>query len=153
MPTFGIGGYHFEYEVGNNAVTFKFWDPEDPNNTAEVTVDKKDFPKGINSPEERAVADLAFRMAAKALNEKRDARVKKETNAATNADIEEKARIRDAGQDFLANAKQVETEPDFTTKDGTNVFTAGPAGVNADNPQGSSSSSSSSSNSSDSSKK
>jgi hypothetical protein len=147
MPTFGIGGYQFEYEVGNNAVTFKFWDPEDANNTAEVTIDKKDLPKGVSSLEGRIVSDLAFRMAAKTLNSKRDARIKKQTNDATNAKVDSDAITREQSEDFLANAKDVKTEPDFVTKDGTNVFTGGPAGQDVHgnpvtDPEASSSSSS-----------
>ncbi|HEX4774761.1 MAG TPA: hypothetical protein VH234_04560 [Candidatus Saccharimonadales bacterium] len=128
MPQYGIGNFHLSYDVGDNAVTFKFWDPEDVNNTATITVDKKDFPKGIDSPTERAVVDYAFGLIAKDVNKTRDARLKQEASAKVQGQIDAQSKKDAAAADFLANSSDVKTEPDFTTKDGTNVFTAGPPG-------------------------
>jgi hypothetical protein len=65
----GIGGYQYDLNVENKTANFKFWDPEDTSNTAEVSIPEKDFPDTAVGADERSVADLAYSMCSKSLNE------------------------------------------------------------------------------------
>jgi hypothetical protein len=108
MADLGIGGYTYgEPTVKDGVVTFTFVDPEDATNTATVSVDQKDFPNGVTVSSSRQVADYAFLQAQKVLDEKRDARLRKEAADALEQKHAEDARQRDAAVEFLTNAQDL----------------------------------------------
>lgn len=135
--SFGLGNYLYDLDVSGGAANFKFRDPEDSDNTAEVSVSEKDF-GGFNA-DSRQVAEVAYAQVCKALNDKRDARVKKQTAAAVDADLTEKARVREAADDFLNNAQDVSVAPAKVEEDGTKVYHAGESEETTDTSEGSSS--------------
>jgi hypothetical protein len=126
MPQYGLGNFVYELEVKDNAAHFKFSDPEDASNTAEVSVSQKDFPEGITTADSRQVADMAYAQCQKILNDKRDARFKKQATDALEAKTAEDARAREAAHDFLNNAQDVATEPHHVEEDGTRVYNVEP---------------------------
>jgi glutamine cyclotransferase len=67
MAEYGLGNFVYELEVSDGNANFKFRDPEDASNTAEVSVHQSDFPEGINQADSRQVADLAFAQCSKGL--------------------------------------------------------------------------------------
>lgn len=121
MPQYGLGNFLYEVEVKDGSAHFKFVDPEDASNTAEVSVNKKDFPEGVVA-DSRQVADLAFTQCQKVLNDKRDARIKQAATDALEAKTAEDARAREAAADHAANSQDVATEPHHVEDDGTKVF-------------------------------
>lgn len=122
MAQYGLGNFVYELEVSNGNANFKFYDPEDAANTAEVAVSQKDFPEGITQPDSRQVADIAYAQCSKVLNDKRDARLKKQNTAEFNARQDEDARSREAQADFLNNANDASVQPAKTEDDGTKVY-------------------------------
>lgn len=121
--SFGLGNFLYDIEVKDGKAKFNFRDPEDADNTAECTVDEKDF-GGFNA-DSRQVAEIAYAQVSKTLNDKRDARVKKQTAEAHAADVDEKARAREAEADFTNNARDVAVEPAQVDSDGTRVYNTG----------------------------
>lgn len=119
MP--GLGNFVYELNVKDGAANFHFVDPHDSNNTADVSVSAKDFPEGAPA-DSRQVADLAFAQCAKVLNDKRDARIRKEADAERADKLKEDARAREAAEDFLANSNDVAVEPAKVEDDGTKVY-------------------------------
>jgi hypothetical protein len=107
MAQFGLGNFVYELEVSDGKANFKFRDPEDATNTAEVSVSQEDFPEGITQADSRQVADLAFAQCSKVLNDKRDARTRKEAADALQAKHDEDARQREESADFLNNAQDL----------------------------------------------
>jgi hypothetical protein len=131
MAEYGLGNFKYELEVKDGSSKFKFYDPEDASNTAEVSVSQKEFPEGVTQPDSRQVADLAYAQCAKVLNDKRDARLRKEAADALKAKQDEDARSREAAADFLNNSKDVEVEPAKVESDGTKVYNT-PSDKNTD---------------------
>jgi hypothetical protein len=121
MAQYGLGNYLYELEVKDGTANFHFVDPEDASNTADVTVSQKDFPEGAPA-DSRQVADVAYAQAAKVLNDKRDARVKKDAAKDLDDRLTEEARSREAADDFLANSSHVAVEPAKVESDGTKVY-------------------------------
>lgn len=121
MPQFGLGNFYYEVTADGGKANFKFTDPFDTSNTAEVSVDQKDFPEGL-SYDSRQVADIAYDQCQRVLNEKRDARILKEEEDKREAKNEEDARARQAAQDFHANAEETAVAPAKVEKDGTHVY-------------------------------
>ena len=121
MAQYGLGNFVYELEVKDGSANFHFVDPEAANNTADVTVASKDFPEGAPA-DSRQVADVAYGQASKVLNDKRDARVRKESAKELDDRLNEEARSREAADDFLANSSDVAVEPAQTDKDGTKVY-------------------------------
>lgn len=118
---YGLGNFLYEIDIADGKANFKFWDAEDPSNTADVSVAQADFPD--NAPaDSRQVADLAFDQCQKVLNEKRDARIKKETTDALTAKQKEDARVREEANEILANGQGVEVAPAHVERDGTKVY-------------------------------
>lgn len=114
---YGLGNFLYELEVSNGNANFKFWDTDDASNTAEVSVAQKDFPEGIKDADSRQVADLAFSQCQQVLNDKRDARVKKElADDVANKQKEDK-RVRDEAADVLANGQDPSVAPAEVQKD------------------------------------
>lgn len=103
----GLGNFLYELEVKDGSANFHFYDPEDAGNTADVSVSKDDFPEGINQPDSRQVADLAFAQCSKVLNDKRDARIRKQAAADLEAKHDEDARQREEAADFLNNSQEL----------------------------------------------
>lgn len=125
--TYGLGNFLYTIDVADGNANFKFWDQDDASNTAEVSVSQADFPEGIQDADSRQVADIAFDQCQRVLNEKRDARLKKEAADALAEKTKEDARVRQVAQDHLNSAKDVEVAPAHIEKDGTRVYnTASP---------------------------
>lgn len=120
--TYGLGNFLYELEIADGNANFKFWDADDASNTAEVSVAQKDFPEGVKDADSRQVADLAFTQCQKVLNDKRDARIKKEVADEVAAKQEEDKRVREEAAYVLANGKDVEVAPALIEKDGTRVY-------------------------------
>lgn len=121
MAQHGLGNFVYELTVKDGTATFHFVDPDDSNNTADVSVNAKDFPEGAPA-DSRQVADHAYAQCAKVLNDKRDARLKKEAAKELDDRLSEEARSREAADDFLANSQHVAVEPAKVEDDGTNVY-------------------------------
>lgn len=119
----GLGNFLYDLTVENGAANFKFWDNDDADNTAEVSVNEKDF--GGFAADSRQVAEIAFSQVSKTLNDKRDARIKREAGERLEADMDEKARAREAGEDFLNNAQDGAVAPAKIEDDGTHVYNTG----------------------------
>lgn len=106
MATTGIGGYVYnEPTVKDGSVSFHFYDPEDASNTADTTVSSKDFPEGATA-DSRQVVDIAFDTVSKGLNDKRDARIKREAAEQLDKQLADQAVAREATADFLSNSKE-----------------------------------------------
>lgn len=142
MPTFGLGEFLYELTVSDNEAQFNFWDREDATNTADVSIATKDFPEGITDPTARQVADLAFGQCSKVLNQKRDARLKKEAADAFSASQDLAAKNREAAADHFATTEDVVTAPALVLKDGTKVYNVPRDGSASSEPSSSSSSNS-----------
>lgn len=126
MAQYGLGNFLYELEVSGGAANFSFFDQEDATNHAEVSVPAKDFPEGIADATSRQVADYAFSLCAKDLNDKRDKRIRKQASDALAAKQDEDARAREAAADFLNNANDVVVEPHKVEDDGTKVYNTAP---------------------------
>lgn len=120
--TYGLGNFLYTIDVADGNANFKFWDQDDASNTAEVSVSQADFPEGIQDADSRQVADIAYDQCQRVLNEKRDARLKKEAADALSEKTKEDARVRQISQDHLNSAKDVEVAPAQIEKDGTRVY-------------------------------
>jgi hypothetical protein len=106
MARYGLGNFLYDIEVRDGNAEFNFFDPEDAENTAQVTIAQKDFAEGL-SADSRQVADQAYAEVEKQLNDKRDARIKREAVQATTESVEEEARARAAAADFHNNAQDL----------------------------------------------
>lgn len=115
--TYGLGNFLYTIDVADGNANFKFWDQEDASNTAEVSVSQKDFPAGITDADSRQVADLAFDQCQKVLNEKRDARVKKQATDELAEKQKEDARVREVSAEILANGQDPAVAPAEIQKD------------------------------------
>lgn len=129
---YGLGNFLYELEIADGNANFKFWDADDASNTAEVSVAQKDFPEGVKDADSRQVADLAFTQCQKVLNDKRDARIKKEVADEVTAKQEEDKRVREEAAYVLANGKDVEVAPALIEKDGTRVYNVSTPSDNED---------------------
>jgi hypothetical protein len=122
---YGLGNFLYEIEIADGKANFKFWDADDSSNTAEVTIAKADFPD--NAPaDSRQVADLAFSECQQVLNDKRDARLKKQANDDLAEKQKEDKRVREEAADVLANGQDVAVAPAHVEKDGTKVYNTAP---------------------------
>lgn len=121
MAQYGLGNFVYELTVKDGSANFHFVDPGDSNNTADVSVNAKDFPEGAPA-DSRQVADVAYAQCAKVLNDKRDARLKKEAAKELDDRLSEEARSREAADDFLAKSQDVAVEPSKVEDDGTKVY-------------------------------
>lgn len=118
---YGLGNFLYEVEVSGGKANFTFYDPQDASNTVEVSIAQSDFPDGV-SADSRQVADMAYDQCQRVLNEKRDARQKKEAADQLASEKKEEARARQDAQDFYANSQDVTVEPAKVEKDGTTVY-------------------------------
>lgn len=107
MAQYGLGNFLYELEVNDGKSKFHFFDPEDADNTADVEVAKKDFPDGINDPDSRQVAELAFSQCSKLLNDARDDRIRRQAANDLSAKHAEDARAREAAADFHNNSQEL----------------------------------------------
>lgn len=105
MPTFGLGNFLYDVSYADGHAIFKFYDPEDTSNTAEVSLGEKDF-DGFR-PDSRQVADKAYAQAAKGLNKARNDRLAKQAADALTAKQEEEQRVSEASAAFLNNAQDL----------------------------------------------
>jgi hypothetical protein len=119
---YGLGNFLYELEVSDGNANFKFWDAEDAANTAEVSVSQKDFPEGVKDADSRQVADIAYTQCQQVLNDKRDARLKKEAADNVAEKQKEDKRVREEAADVLANGQDVAVAPAHVEKDGTRVY-------------------------------
>lgn len=119
MAEYGLGNFRYELTFDGKSANFKFVDPEDINNTAEVSVSKDQFPEGINDADSRQVADIAYAQVAKLLNDKRDARHLKEQADAEKKQADADKQAREAANDFFNKANELSDqrnyEDDFQT--------------------------------------
>lgn len=122
MARYGLGNFQYDIEVSDGGANFTFFDPEDATNTEKVSIKASDFPAGVTSPDSRQVADQAYLLVEKALNEKRDARIRQQAADSLQAKHDEDARQRAAANTFMATAQDVQTDPHHTEKDGTRVY-------------------------------
>lgn len=122
MAQYGLGNFVYEFTVDNGSANFKFHDPEDANNTAEVSVNNKDFPEGITQADSRQVADLAFAQCSKQLNDTRDERLSKEASDKLDKEQEEGHRQREAASEFFNNSADGAVPPAKVEEDGTKVY-------------------------------
>jgi len=128
---YGLGNFLYEVEVSDGKANFKFWDPEDAANTAEVSVAKADFPEGVKDADSRQVAEVAYDQCQRLLNETRNKRIKKEETDAIAAKVDEDERREQASQDYLSSTEDVKVKPAHVEKDGTTVYnTAKPSDDN-----------------------
>ncbi len=128
MAHYGLGNFEYDLTVEGNNAKFKFFDPEDVTNTADVSLGEKDFPEGITAPDSRQVADVAYAQCQKVLNDKRDARIAKNEKEDLADRQAEEQRTREAAADFLNNAQDGAVAPAKVESDGTKVYnTAGPS--------------------------
>lgn len=130
---YGLGNFLYEIEISDGNANFKFWDSDDASNTAEVSVAQKDFPEGVKDADSRQVADLAFSQCQQVLNDKRDARVKKEQADDLAEKQKEDKRVREEAADVLANGQDVAVAPAHIEKDGTRVYNTAEPSDDQDN--------------------
>jgi regulator of protease activity HflC (stomatin/prohibitin superfamily) len=128
---YGLGNFIYEIDVKDGKANFTFRDPEDASNTADVTIAEADFPEGVVA-DDRRVADLAFDQCQRLLNEKRDARIKKEAADATAEAIANDTAARQNAQDFLSSAQHVAVVPHHVEEDGTTVYNSAPPADSTD---------------------
>jgi hypothetical protein len=130
MAQYGLGNFVYELDIKDGNANFKFIDPDDASNTADVSVSKKDF-DGF-SADSRQVADLAYSQCSKLLNEARDKRLQKEAADLDAANKAEDQRARDAAKEFFDNAQDVQVAPAKVEKDGTTVYNTAEAADETD---------------------
>lgn len=119
---YGLGNFLYEVDFADGKANFKFWDPEDAANTAEVSVAQADFPEGIKDADSRQVAEIAYDQCQRVLNEKRNARVKQEASDAIAAKVDEDEKREQIAQDYLSSTEDVAVRPAQVEKDGTTVY-------------------------------
>lgn len=118
MAEYGLGNFIYEITFDGKAANFAFRDPEDVTNVAEASVSRDEFPEGINQPDSRQVADIAYTLVSKELNDKRDERLKQEAIDATETQLDKEAHEREVANDFhdkseeLGNHEPTGTVPD-----------------------------------------
>lgn len=105
MATYGLGNYKYDFSADAGTAKFHWYDPEDATNTADCSVSAKDFPEETSDPESRQVADIAYGLVAKQLNDKRDARIKREAAEQLEKQVSDDAAAREAAKDFFDNSK------------------------------------------------
>lgn len=128
---YGLGNFVYEIDIKDGKANFTFRDPEDASNTADVSVAQADFPEGV-SADDRRVADLAYDQCQRVLNDKRDARIKKESADAAKAATDADAKARQDAQDFLSSAEHVAVAPHHVEDDGTTVYNTAPPETQTD---------------------
>lgn len=106
MATSGLGNYKYDLTVDGGS-KFHWYDPEDASNTADVTIAQKDYPEGVTDGDARQIADIAYALVAKQLDDKRDARVKREAADQLNKQLDDEATKREATADFLSNSTEL----------------------------------------------
>ena len=116
MATYGLGQFKYDIEINGKSAKFSFYDPEDVDNTAEVSLSEKDMPEGVETPDDRQVAELAFAQCQKLLNDKRDARMIKDRTEDLKEQDAETKRSREVANDFLANVAGSKEQPKSETK-------------------------------------
>jgi hypothetical protein len=122
MPTYGLGNFNYDLDVKDGNAIFKFSDPNDAANTAEITINQKDFPEGAPGADDRRVADQAFAEVSKKLNDTRDKRLEKEAADARAAETAQDQKDRAEAKEFFDNSSDVTTAPAKVEKDGTTVY-------------------------------
>lgn len=120
MAQYGLDNFVYEFDVNNGNAVFKFVDPDDASNHAEVEVNQKDF-EGF-AADSRQVADKAYAQVAQQLNDARDKRVEKSQADDLSQRQAEDKRAREAAQDFFDNTDEVQVAPAKVEKDGTTIF-------------------------------
>lgn len=118
---YGLGNFLYEVEVSGGKANFTFRDPQDASNTAEVSISQSDFPEGV-SADSRQVADIAYDQCQRVLNDKRDAREKKEANDALAAKTKEEAEARQKSQDYLSSTEDTVVQPAGEDKEGNMYY-------------------------------
>jgi hypothetical protein len=113
MATFGVDNFNGELSLDGSTANFKFTDPDDTSNVAEVSISPKEFPEGVISPDSREVSDYAYSLVSKQLNDRRSERLKA-------ANI----RLETAEQDRL-KAEKAATAAHFSDTSDSEVASAG----------------------------
>jgi hypothetical protein len=106
MAQFGLGNFLYELDVTDGSANFRFIDPDDASNVAEVSVPQSEFPEGQKATS-RDVADLAYAQCAKVLNDKRDARLQKEAVDDLKEKQAEDRRQREEAADFFNHSQDL----------------------------------------------
>lgn len=107
MAEYGLGNFIYEVTFDGKTANFKFRDPDDVSNVADASLSESDFPEGITQPDSRQVADVAYTLVAKQLNDKRDARLKQETLDATETQLNHEAKQREIANDFFDKSEDL----------------------------------------------
>lgn len=128
MAQYGIDNFLYEVSVSNGSAVFKFHDPQDLGNTAEVTVHQKDFPEGITDADSRQVADLAYNQCRGAMNDVRSKRIAEaEAKQAAETKAAEVA-SRHAADEHHANSQELaNTTPTGSPSEAVSEETPAPA--------------------------
>lgn len=130
MATFGVDNFIGEVTVDGSVANFRFTDPDDVKNVAEVSVSEKEFPQGVVSADSREVSDYAYSLVAKQLNAVRSDRIKAaETRLVVEAQEADKA-AKELQSEHLRTAQDNVTPAAGTEKreDGVvqNVYNTAP---------------------------
>lgn len=122
MPTLGVDGFLYDMTVDGKTANFKFTDPEDVNNTTEVSVSEKEMENTKASS--REVQDYAYSLVSKELTDKRAARQAKAEADRVAAQNEVDAKTREAQTEVLQNSNDNTVAVDHVDADGNNVYNA-----------------------------
>jgi hypothetical protein len=124
----GLDNFLYDLAIDGGTANFKFWDPNDPTNTAEVSVSPKEFPEGVTAAASREVADYAYSLVSKQLNDKRADKAKAEAQTQLDAQAAADKEAKAATAAHLSEAQDNSTAPLGTEKreDGVtqNVFSS-----------------------------
>jgi len=112
MAEYGLGNFVYEINFDGKNANFKFRDPDDVSNVAEVTVSEKEFPENAKA-DSRQVADYAYTQVAKTLNDKRDERLKKEAAKEVEERQEADARLRETANDFFDKSQELSDQENY----------------------------------------
>jgi len=120
MADFGVDNFLGTVTLDGKQAVYKFHDPSDVTNTAEVTLSEKDLDG--KQAETREATDLAYSKVAEGMNSKRDTKNFKDQAKQVADKQNEDSKTRQAATDFLDNTADNTTKPVSVDKDGTNVF-------------------------------
>lgn len=107
----GLDNFLYEVTTDGSVANFKFWDPADVKNVAEVAVSDKEFPNGVQTADSRDVADYAYSLVSKELNAKRADKATAEATAQVEAQAATDKEAKEATAVHLKEAQNNATSP------------------------------------------
>ncbi len=120
MADFGVDNFLGNVTTDGKQAVYKFHDPEDMTNAAEITLSDKDLDG--KPAETREATDMAYAKASKEMNEKRDTRRFKEEAKRTADRQDADTKTREGANNFLDNSGDNTTKPVSVDKDGTTTY-------------------------------